>query len=594
MARKLTIGGASGFWGEAGHATAQLLGTERLDFIVYDYLAEITMSIMARARAKDPDAGYATDFVTGAVAPNLAEIARQGVKIVSNAGGLNPLGCAAAVRELIAKAGLDLKVAVVTGDDLLPRATEFSGASEMFSSDPFPEPAAIASINAYLGAFPIGTALDQGADIVITGRCVDSAVTLGACIHAFGWKADQLDLLAGGSLAGHIIECGPQATGGNFTDWRDAGDIANIGYPIVEIEPDGSFAVSKPDETTGVVSRGSVGEQMLYEIGHPQAYSLPDVTCDFSEVTLEDAGPDRVIVRGARGYAPPEAYKVSATYADGFRAGQLLTFVGFDAREKAGSLAEAALARARKVLRSFNAPDYDETSIEISGDEGGSDGYGEATLKVAVRHRDARAVGLFLRELTGLGLATPPGMSVFSGGGRSRPSPVVRLFSFLIGKDNVPVSLDFGQGANPVDLPSAAGSKGDVEPLEPPLTPEPSGAMTEVPLIRLAWARSGDKGDKANIGVMARSPEFLPWIWAALDEAAVAERFGGFLEGRVERFHLPGSHSMNILMHEVLGGGGIASLRNDAQGKGYAQMLLAHPIAIPQELAQRIDAGEGG
>lgn len=595
MARKLKIGGASGFWGEASHATRQLLQAGNLDFIVYDYLAEITMSIMARARVKDPDMGYATDFVTGAVAPNLAEIARQGVRVISNAGGVNPEACASAVRALVGKAGLDLEVAVVTGDDLMARAGDFAdqGITEMFSGDPFPKVETIASINAYLGAFPIVAALDGGADIVITGRCVDSAVTLGACIHAFGWTADQYDLLAAGGLAGHILECGPQATGGNFTDWRDAGDIAEIGYPIAEVEPDGQFVVSKPDGTTGIVSRGSVGEQMLYEIGDPQNYLLPDVVCDFSRVSLTEVEPDKVRVSGARGYAPPDTYKVSATFADGFRAGQLFLFNGYEAREKAQAFGEAAFERARKILRSMNAPDYDETSIEITGGTSGDDtGHEEVTLKLAVRHRDARAVGLFLREMTGLGLATPPGMSVFTGGGRSRPSPVVRLFSFTVDKNTVPVSLDTGQGAQSIELLSPNGSDAGRETVELRENPVATDRMTTVPLIQLAWARSGDKGDKANIGVMARKPEYMRWIWAALDEDAVARRFESFLRGRVDRFYLPGSHSMNILLHDVLGGGGMASLRSDAQGKGYAQMLLAHPVSIPQELATQIEARE--
>ena len=594
MAQKtIKIGGASGFWGEASFATRQLLKGGGLDFIVFDYLAEITMSIMARARAKDAEAGYATDFVTAAMAPNLKEIARQGVRIISNAGGVNPQACVAAMRQLIANAGLDLKVAVITGDDLLVRADELAsrGIEELFSGEAMPETDKIASINAYLGAFAIAAALDKGADIVITGRCVDSAVTLGACIHNYKWTAEQFDLLAAGSLAGHIIECGPQATGGNFTDWRDAGDISNIGYPIVEVEADGRFTVSKPADSTGVVSRGSVGEQMLYEIGDPRCYLLPDVACDFTGVVLEETGKHCVSVTGARGYAPPPTYKVSATFQDGFRAGQLLAFNGFEAREKAQALADAALARSRNILRAMNAPDFDETSVElVGGNDSDVSGYEEVTVKVAVRHRDARAVGLFMRELTGLGLATPPGMSVFTGGGRARPSPVVRLFSFALNKDEVPISIDMGDGGQTFVQPAVSIGIEESGTAEVPDPVDATGEMVDVPLIELAWARSGDKGDRANIGVMARRAEYLPWIWAALDEQTIAVCFADFLRGDVERFYLPGSHSMNILMHDVLGGGGIASLRNDAQGKGYAQMLLAQPVAVPQNLAAGIKA----
>ncbi|MEX0347016.1 MAG: acyclic terpene utilization AtuA family protein [Rhizobiaceae bacterium] len=586
------IGGASGYWGDASYATKQLLGAGNLDFIVYDYLAEITMSIMARARAKDPQAGYATDFVTSALAPNIMQIAEKQVRIISNAGGTNPQACGQAVRDMIAKTGADLSVAVITGDDLMDRAGQFAdqGITDMFSGEPFPDPGKIASINAYLGAFPIAAALKRGADIVITGRCVDSAVTLGACIHAFGWEADQFDLLAAGSLAGHIIECGSQATGGNFTDWRDAGDLAQIGYPIVEVEEDGRFTVSKPEGSTGIVSRGSVGEQMLYEIGDPQAYLLPDVACDFSDVTIEESGENQVVVSGARGNRPPETYKVSATFADGFRAGQLLAFNGFEARAKAQAYGEASIERARAILRSLNAPDYDETSIEISGGATGNvDGYEEVMLKAAVRHRDARAVGLFLREMTGLGLATPAGMSAFTGGGRARPSPVVRLFSFAVPKSDVQATVDLGEGPRELELHPDPQDTIGREPM--PAAPDQAnlpGRSIHVPLIRLAWARSGDKGNNANIGVMARRPEYMPWIWSALDEMAIASHFADYLDGKVARYYLPGSHSMNILLHDVLGGGGIASLRNDAQGKGYAQLLLAHPIPIPQKLADSL------
>ena len=280
--KPLIIGGAAGFWGEAAHATPQLLTTPGLNVLVYDYLAEITMSIMARARLKDPALGYAVDFVSEVMARNLPDIANKGVRVLSNAGGVNPQSCAAALREAIDKAGLDLKVAVVSGDDLMARKGDFADTTEMFDGSAYPDPEKLASINAYLGAFPVAAALDAGADIVVTGRCADSALALAACIHRFGWTPHDYDLLAAGSLVGHLLECGPQSTGGNFTDWEAAGNLADIGYPVAEVAADGTFAVTKPPETSGIVSPASVGEQMLYEIGDPQAYVLPDVICDFS------------------------------------------------------------------------------------------------------------------------------------------------------------------------------------------------------------------------------------------------------------------------------------------------------------------------
>ncbi|MFT4571961.1 MAG: hypothetical protein ACI8TX_000118 [Hyphomicrobiaceae bacterium] len=593
----LRIGGASGFWGESAMATPQLLAVGNLDVIVYDYLAEITMSILARARAKDPAAGYATDFVTAAMKPNLAEIARQKVKVVSNAGGVNPDACAAALRKLISDAGLDLVVAVVRGDDLMSHSAELASQAplEMFNGSAFPDPAKLASINAYLGAFPIAEALGRGADIVITGRCVDSAVTLGACIHSFGWKREDFDKLAGGSLAGHILECGPQATGGNFTDWEEvASSIHEIGYPIAEVTGDGSFVCTKPQGTGGKVSVGTVGEQMLYEIGDPQAYILPDVVCDFSAVSLDDEGNDRVRVSGALGRPAPDTYKVCATWFDGFRGGILISFYGGAADRKARVFAEAVLMRARKTLADFGQPDYTETSIEILGCESqyGSarrqEGSREVVLKLAAKHPEALAIGLLLREMTGLALATPPGLSGFAGS-RPKPSPVVRLFSFLLPKNRVEIDVDVAGDTARVAAESGVALDRDAIVRAPePERPVLGADTVEVPLVSLAWGRSGDKGNHANIGILARKPEYFPYIWAAVTEEVVAERFAHFDVKQVERFQLPGTRAMNFLLHDVLGGGGIASLRNDSQGKGYGQLLLDARVPVPRAIAESL------
>ncbi len=596
----IRIGGASGFWGESAMATPQLLGAG-VDYLVYDYLAEITMSIMARAHAKDPTAGFAGDFISAVLKPHAKAIAAQGVKVIANAGGVNPASCGEAARALIKEQGLDLKVAVITGDNLLADldAIAAKAPTEMFTGSAFPDKNKIASINAYLGAFPIARALAEGADIVITGRCVDSAVTLGACIHEFGWTTSDYDLLASGSLAGHLLECGPQATGGNYTDWEDAGDISNIGYPIGAISADGSFTVSKPECTGGCVTVGTVSEQMLYEIGDPQAYMLPDVVCDFSNVEIVQTGPDMVLVSPAQGYPAPDHYKTCLTYGEGFRGGTSVSFYGFDAARKAQKFCDNVLVRANNILRGHNLGDYSETSIEIIGagsqfgDFAPSREPREVVAKIAAKHSEAAAIGILLRELTGLGLATPPGLSGFSGA-RAKPSPVVRLFSYLTPKKALPVEIDVDgktiafQDADGVTFDSSA-----IQRPQPPQAPDGQDAVTNVPLIRLAWARSGDKGNKANIGVIARDPAYLPYIWAALTPDSVAEHFGHFIEGgadaaKVEKYSLPGSHAINFLIDTILGGGGMASIRNDAQGKGYGQILLAHPVAIPAALADKL------
>jgi hypothetical protein len=584
-------------------AVPQLLAHGGLDYIVFDYLAEITMSIMARARAKDPKLGYATDFVTAVVRPYLKEIAAQNIKIISNAGGVNPQSCADAIQALLDEFGLNLKIAVVLGDDLIARKEKLASANvtEMFSGENFPRSESVASINAYLGAFPIAEALALGADIVISGRCVDSAVTLGPCIHEFGWKQDDLDALAGASLAGHILECGPQATGGNFTDWEEVADtLHEAGYPIADISADGSFVVSKPDDSGGTVTTGTVGEQMLYEIGDPRAYELPDVVCDFSQVHLEQIAKDQVRVIGAKGYPAPASYKVSATFSDGWRIATLWFFIGEDAAAKSRSFADATLKRARKKLRAQNAAEFDEVLIEVLGDESHygveakNRGAREVALKIAVKHQDPRTAALILKEGTGLALATPPGLALYSGG-RPRPSPVVRLFSLLIRKNDVPVSVVVDNQVHHLsDTPGEALDAGQISSRDQPDIPAGTTGepLRSVPLVKLAFGRSGDKGNKANIGILPRSAEYAPWIWASLTEDEVARRFSHFLQTpndkSVTRYFLPGTGAMNILLHDVLGGGGIASLRNDPQGKSYAQILLQTPISIPHSLAESL------
>lgn len=586
MDKTIRLGGASGYWGESDMAWAQLLAAEP-DYLVFDYLAEITMSLMATMRARNADTGFAPDFVSN-LAHHLPTIAAQGVKIIANAGGINPEGCATAVRQVIATAGLDLTVSVVTGDDVMDRLDLISTHSEMFSGDPFPDLDAIISANAYLGAFPIAQALTDGADIVITGRCVDSAVTLGALIHEFGWKSSDLHLLAQGSLVGHLIECGPQITGGNFTDWKTTAEsLVDVGYPIAEVSADGTCVITKPDGTGGIVNRGTVSEQMLYEIGNPTDYVLPDVICDFTHVEITEIGPDRVQVSGAHGRGVPSHYKASLTVTDGHRLSALFFMVGPDAAQKAQIVFEATLTRARWKLRDRNLSDYSHAELEITGNDFHYGDFARAlfapaqapleiAFRISVRHEDAAACAIVLKEASGFGLATPPGLVLFSGA-RPKPQAVVRLFSALIDKTIPDIHID-GIAFDPA--PAVPASRASYET---PAKPDRAGDTT-VPLVELAWLRSGDKGDKSNIGVIARQPDFMPYIWAALTEPAIRARFAHFVDGDIEHWYLPGSHSVNILMDQALGGGGMASLRNDAQGKSFGQILALMPISVPQSL----------
>ena len=593
----INIGGAIGFWGESQIGTPQLLKQGNLDYIVYDYLAEITLSIMSRAKINDPEKGYATDFITKVIKPNIKEIASQGTKIISNAGGLNPEACAKAIKDVLKEIGVDLEIAVITGDDLFNDVEDFkhSETREMFSNDVFPNINSIMSVNAYLGAYPIAMALNKGADIVITGRVVDSAVTLGACIHEFGWNPDEYNKLASGSLAGHILECTVQATGGNYTDWElVSDDIHNIGYPIAEISSDGSFVLTKPANTGGIVNVSTVTEQMLYEIGDPQAYILPDVVCDFSNVRLTEIDKNRVKVFGAKGYPSTDSLKVSMTFLDGFRGGQIFLFYGFNADKKARKFAKNAIKRAKGRLECEQLQTYSETLVEVMGDESH---YGqqksiessrEVTVKIAAKHPKKIAIEILFQEIIGLALAAPPGLTGFAGT-RSKPSPVVRLFSFLVDKKFVKETIKVNDQEFPVKYNQTVDFNNHL--IKRPKLPKKvnnKNLTKSVPLILLAYARSGDKGNKANIGIIARNSEYLPFIWSSLTEENVENYLSHFLNGTVERYFLPGSNSINFLLHNILGGGGIASLRNDPQGKGYGQLLLNYPIPVTQTIAETL------
>ena len=578
--QSVRIGCGAGFWGDSAEGPEQLVAKGEIDYLVLDYLAEITMSLLARARAKDPNAGYATDFpdLIGRLAPQLKA---RGIRVVSNAGGVNPEACRAAIEQRLAAQGIALRVAIVTGDDLLPRAAEFADTREMFSGAAMP--AKLWSMNAYLGAFPIAAALDAGADIVLTGRCVDSAETLGALIHEFGWKADDFDLLAAGSLAGHVIECGAQATGGIATDWRSVvGDWDRMGFPIAVCQADGRFVATKPEGTGGRVVPETVAEQIVYEIGDPAAYVLPDVCCDFREVRLREVGPDQVEVSGARGTAPTATYKVSATYQDGFRSSGTMMIGGVDAVAKAEAVAAAILKRTRRIFAERGLADYRRTDVELLGSESNWGANArrrdtrELILKLAVHHDDRAALEIFSREFIPPATAMAQGITGFAGG-RPSATPLVRLFSCLVPKSAVSICID---GA-PYVPPSVAFAEPRRSMPDDAMARKPEGPLRSLPLIALAYGRSGDKGDLCNIGVLARRPEFLPLLQAQLTADAVRAYLAHFVQGRAERYALPGLQGFNFVLHEALGGGGTASLRHDPQGKLMAQILMDFPIDVP-------------
>lgn len=590
--RPLRIGCASGFWGDSEAGAAQLVHGGQIDYLVFDYLAEITMSLLARARAKSPDAGYTPDFikVISRLAPN---IQAQGIRIVANAGGVNPKACASALAAALKSQGISMRIAVVEGDDLTDQVADLrsEGTREMFTHESMP--ANFLSVNAYLGAQPIAAALDAGAQVVITGRVVDSAVTLAPLVHEFGWSWSDWDKLATGSLAGHVIECGTQCTGGIFTDWQRVPGWDNMGFPIAECDPDGaSFIITKPANTGGLVEPATVAEQIVYEITDPRRYLLPDVTCDFSLVRLTQEGQDRVRVSGASGTPAPSTYKVSATWSDGWRLLGTLMIGGSQAAEKARRVGEAILKRCARLLAERGIPSFSEASLEVLGTEAT---YGphartgharEVVLKIAAKHPQREALDLLARELAPSATSMAQGITGFAAG-RPSPSPVVRLFSFLIAETRVTPRIELDGQPLPFEPTrvsrETAPATADA-PLEKGTCAVPtaglSRATARVPLMRLAHGRSGDKGDTANVGIVARSEAAYNELRQVLTEEVVKDYFAHVAQGSVRRYELPGFRAFNFVLERALGGGGVASLRYDPQGKAFAQMLLDLEVEV--------------
>jgi len=582
--RVVVLGGAAGAWGDTSFAAPQLLDSGRCDYIFFEALAEITMGILTRAREKDPKLGYATDVIE-MIGRDLSRFVEQGVRVVTNAGGVNPRAAAAVLRSMADEAGVSIRIACIEGDNLIDRLDELHalGLTEMSDGSPLvTEPL---SFNAYLGARPIAAALGAGADVVITGRCVDSALALGPLIHEFGWGPEDLGALSQGSLAGHLLECGPQSTGGILTDWEDVPAWENLGYPMAECRPDGSFVLTKPEGTGGLVDVRTASEQLLYEIGDPAAYLLPDVTCDWRQVELTDVGADRVEVTGARGRPPPSTLKACAQVIDGYKSTALLFIGGRDAERKAKRLGSDFVRRAERLLDREGFGRLRDVDIEILGAEST---YGphsrardtrEVMVKIALHHDSRDAIASVVRETASFGLVVPG----LSGGGTGlpKPTPLVRLRSYLVPRERLHAEIDLDGTEIAFEepaLPTSAGPSFEPDPLADPY---PVIDPVDLPLIAIAHARSGDKGADANIGVRARHPDFLPLLRDQLSVDAVAAWFAHRIDGPVERYDLPGIHALNFVLRDALGGGGIASLRFDPQGKAYAQQLLDLPLQIP-------------
>jgi hypothetical protein len=601
MHQRIRIGNAQAFWGDRQDAAAQMLAREPgLDFLTLDYLAEVSMSILAMQRERDAAAGFARDFVD--VVRSLVPYWSAGgrCRLVTNAGGLNPRACAQACKEVLDEAPcLSLCIGIVSGDDVLDavRAAAADPSSNQFCN--LDSGAAIGEVhqrlvtaNAYLGAAPIARALAQGADIVITGRVADPSLVVAPCMHHFGWTANDLDRLAGATVAGHLIECGTQVTGGISTDWLEVPDVAELGFPFVEVAPDGSCVVTKPRGTGGCVTELTVKEQLVYEIGDPANYLSPDVTVSFLPLHVDDLGGDRVRVSGARGRPASKDYKVSATYRDGFRSAGTLTIVGRQAVRKARRCGEIVLDRVRQA--GFTPRD---SVIECLGSGDGAAAAGlpaispdactETVLRIAVETESHDVALYFSRELAPLITSGPQGTTGYAEG-RPRVHPVFRYWPCLIDCGGVTPRVEMLPCGNDPGIPAARSDETSNHASPPvplptpretgpshrggPRVPPPSGVKT---LYDLACARSGDKGASANIGVIARSADAWEFLRTWLTAERVAAFFSRLDIDSVERFELPNLHALNFVLHGALR----RSLRTDAQGKALGQVLLQMPVS---------------
>src|SRR5687767_3976053 len=451
MKEKIRIAAGQGFWGDLPDAPVRQVEGGPIDYLMLDYLAEVTMSIMQKQKARDPNAGYARDFVP-LMKQILPACVERDIKVVANAGGVNVHGCAAAVRNVAQDLGLGgkVKIGIVTGDDILDRIDDLLKRGVELRNLDTDEPLAtvrdrIQSANAYLGAAPIVEALNRGANVVITGRSTDTGLTLGPMIHEFGWAADDWDRLSAGTIAGHIIECGAQCSGGNCQfDWQSIPDLAGVGYPIVEAAPDGTFVVTKHEGTGGVVSIPSIKEQLVYEMGDPREYITPDCVADFTSIRLEDAGAGRVRVHGIKGHPATEFLKVSISYSAGYKAVGTLVYSWPDAFAKAEAADKILRARLERL-----GLEFDQILTEFVGANAThghlagapSPDLPEVQLRVGVRGGDRAAVERFTKEIAPLILTGPPGVTGFAGG-RPKVEEIVAYWPALLPKTEIETSVE--------------------------------------------------------------------------------------------------------------------------------------------------------
>jgi hypothetical protein len=582
MADPIRIGNCSGFFGDRLSAAREMVEGGPVHALTGDWLAELTMLILARTRIKRPNGGYARTFVMQ-MEQVMGTCLDKGIKVVSNAGGLDPQGCAEAVDEVADKLGLHPTIAYVRGDDLMPRMAELIEADQLrhFETGEPIKDASFLTANAYLGCWGIVDALSRGADIVITGRTTDAAVVCGPAAWHHGWSREDWDELAGAVVAGHVIECGTQATGGNYSFFTEVPGMTRTGFPWAEVAEDGSCVIGKHDGTGGEVSVGTVTSQLLYEIAGPE-YFGPDVTTRFDTIQLGQEAPDRVLIHGVKGEPPPQTLKVCINRAGGFRNECSVSLTGLDIDEKAKLIEDAFW-----LALPYGPEDYASVKTRlVRTDKPDPETNEEATavLRISLKDPDEKKVGRAVFDaMTELGLSTIPGFYGGGGGGASArpfgvyepaaiPAATVPQEVVILGGDTHEVSSV---------IPRA---EVRVEGRPGPRAKVPGGPTVHAPLGRVFGSRSGDKGGNANLGVFARSDE----AWAWLDENLTTERLRELLpevaELPIDRYRLPEIRSLNFYIHGLLEEGVAASTRQDPQAKSLGEWLRARVALLPEAL----------
>ena len=584
MADSIRIANCSGFYGDRLSAAAEMVNDGPIDVLTGDWLAELTMLILARTRERRPGGGYARSFVKQ-MEQVMGACLDAGIKVVSNAGGLDPRGCAEAVAEVAERLGLAPRIAYVDGDDLMARLDPDDADAVTLRSfttgEPMTGTTGLITANAYLGGWGIAEALGRGADIVVTGRVTDAAVVCGPAAWHHGWSMNDWDELAGAVAAGHVIECGTQATGGNYSFFTEIDGMARTGFPWAEVAADGSSVIGKHDGTGGEVTVGTVTAQLLYEIDAP-GYLGPDVTTRFDTIRLTQAGPDRVGIDSVRGEPPPPTLKVATNELGGFRSEITVGLTGLDIDAKAALVHDAFWQACP-----YGPDDYAKVTERVMRTDKVDPATNEeatAVWRLTVFHHDEDRLGRTLSDaMNELALATIPGM--FSPGSAARPRAFGIYRPATVPAEAVPQYVTFLDGERTVVDPVRVDGPAPRIPSPQPAANSRSWDPTSpAPLGRIVGSRSGDKGGNANLGVFARSARAFEWLDDFLSTERLRELLPEAALLRVDRHRLPNIWSLNFVIHGLLGDGVAASDRQDAQAKSLGEWLRARVVEVPEEL----------